>query len=836
VIHNLVLIMSVPHHPNPRLHAAALATCRSQPRVHKIEYPPVITTPQDDDEWTVLSRRADSQIKDTVTQVVSDIKHRLLSEISDTGVRVIVNGQLHVVEDVSPRMKLVEFLRYKCGLTSTKIGCGEGGCGACTVVLSHFDGMDKSKVVHMTVNSCLRPLFLCDGMAITTSEGFGGYNTPMGPNAVQTFLAEGNGSQCGYCSPGMCVQMCGLLLKNDKPSHEDVEKNFDGNLCRCTGYRPILQSFKDLVDVEDLAKKPSRPDFDKKIIALLSKIPAGPMYVYDKGFQSHWMRVERLSDLLPILDLAAKYPELSIKILSGSTGEGVSKYYDAPDFESEFNSIFVDISRVVELQTILKDNKGISLGACVSIASLLELFRPMEKWTRITDHLERIANHQVRNAGTWAGNLMLAKKHPFFGSDLQTILSGLSAKLDVYHQGAKKSLLIEEFADPSFVVDSSTLLISVFIPLPRDGEIVESYKVASRHVNAHAYANAAFSLVISAGKELLQIKDAKVVFGGITPGLLVPKDLVDFLKGRSMDQDTLTAALQMIEKICVPSAAPPSEGRSWVEVDPVYRTNLCKSYFYKFFLSILNKYAGVPARIESAAELYERPVSSGVEVFASDKTLDPVSYPVPKLKAVSQTTGEAKYSDDMENPANGLYGALVLSTIAKGKILSIDSSAALSFPGVVDFVSAQHVQSVGGINELFLDNGRHEVFASQEVNWIGQPIGIVVATSYKIAQEACSLVHIEYEVESALVSIEDAVAQGKYVPTTSPGKGMQTVTRGDVDAGFKQSKYIVKASTTASSQQHFYMETQVTVAKPTEDGGLLVHCSTQYPTGTRVRF
>eukprot|EP00475_Leptophrys_vorax_P030213 TRINITY_DN4510_c0_g1_i3.p1 TRINITY_DN4510_c0_g1~~TRINITY_DN4510_c0_g1_i3.p1 ORF type:complete len:720 (-),score=209.85 TRINITY_DN4510_c0_g1_i3:77-2236(-) len=179
------------------------------------------------------------------------------------------------------------------------------------------------------------------------------------------------------------------------------------------------------------------------------------------------------------------------------------------------------------------------------------------------------------------------------------------------------------------------------------------------------------------------------------------------------------------------------------------------------------------------------------------------------------------------------FGALVLSTIASGKIIGIDASEALAYPGVVDFIHAQHVQSVGGTNEVFLDMGRHEVFASDQVNWIGQPIGVIVATSYKIAQEASALVHVDYSEADAIVSIEDAIMKGSYQPS-SPAGGMQTVTRGDVDAGIKESQFVVSGSTLTASQQHFYMETQVTVAKPTEDGGLHVYCASQYPTGTRA--
>ncbi|XP_066268460.1 uncharacterized protein [Branchiostoma lanceolatum] len=173
-----------------------------------------------------------------------------------------VNGRCHVVPNPDPLMTLNEWLRSQRGLTRTKVMCGEGGCGCCVVMVTHPDPTNGGTLSY-TVNSCLCPLCSMDGWTITTVEGLGGQKAGFHP--IQRRLADFNGSQCGYCSPGMVVNMYGLLSANPQPSRQEVENHFDGHICRCTGYRPILDAMKSFaadadpekggcIDIEDLCK------------------------------------------------------------------------------------------------------------------------------------------------------------------------------------------------------------------------------------------------------------------------------------------------------------------------------------------------------------------------------------------------------------------------------------------------------------------------------------------------------------------------------------------------------------------------------------------------------
>lgn len=157
------------------------------------------------------------------------------------GTRVVLDGNT-----VDPRATLLDFLRAQPGLTGTKNGCSEGGCGACTITLCMRDS-NTGKISHRPVNACLAPLLLCDGCHVITVEGIG---NAANPHPIQERMTALHGSQCGYCTPGIVMSLYALLrdasYNKRQLTPEEVELSgvFDGNLCRCTGYKPILEAAK----------------------------------------------------------------------------------------------------------------------------------------------------------------------------------------------------------------------------------------------------------------------------------------------------------------------------------------------------------------------------------------------------------------------------------------------------------------------------------------------------------------------------------------------------------------------------------------------------------------
>ncbi|XP_065173832.1 xanthine dehydrogenase-like isoform X2 [Atheta coriaria] len=152
-----------------------------------------------------------------------------------------VNGKKIVEKNVNPEWTLLMYLRNKLSLCGTKLGCGEGGCGACTVMISKYD-RNALKVKHYPVNACLAPVCSMHGLAVTTVEGIGSTITKLHP--VQERIAKAHGSQCGFCTPGIVMSMYTLIRNHERPMMEDMNVAFQGNLCRCTGYRPIIEGYK----------------------------------------------------------------------------------------------------------------------------------------------------------------------------------------------------------------------------------------------------------------------------------------------------------------------------------------------------------------------------------------------------------------------------------------------------------------------------------------------------------------------------------------------------------------------------------------------------------------
>jgi xanthine dehydrogenase/oxidase len=147
-----------------------------------------------------------------------------------------LNGERMVLHNPDPAVMLADHLR-EIGLTGTKIGCAQGGCGACTVMISRRTPEGDR---HEAFNACLRPLAALAGTHVTTVEGIGNVHDGLDP--VQHRIAIGNGSQCGYCTPGFVMAAISLLEENPSPSEEEIRVGLEGNLCRCTGYHNIVRA------------------------------------------------------------------------------------------------------------------------------------------------------------------------------------------------------------------------------------------------------------------------------------------------------------------------------------------------------------------------------------------------------------------------------------------------------------------------------------------------------------------------------------------------------------------------------------------------------------------
>eukprot|EP01127_Copromyxa_protea_P020548 TRINITY_DN6897_c0_g1_i1.p1 TRINITY_DN6897_c0_g1~~TRINITY_DN6897_c0_g1_i1.p1 ORF type:complete len:1483 (-),score=356.31 TRINITY_DN6897_c0_g1_i1:3-4016(-) len=774
---------------------------------------------------------------ETAFEVIKSTKSHTQAQFSFSRVAasspfyIVVNGIQHVVDSVDPTMSLNTFIRSLPGHKGTKLSCGEGGCGACTVLLSETSS--SGDVKSFSVNSCLRPLVACYGKSVTTVEGIG--SQKKGYNAIQSRLAEADGTQCGFCSPGFVMNMYSLLTNIENPTKEEVEKYFDGNLCRCTGFRPILDAFKSFATEDEASSTHKKcagacgkagtsscknacklsslgvPDieelglpqweehkYEAKHVVVSERLVPPPAFVKG-GVQ--WLSPTSLADLYTVM---AQNPNASF--VFGHTSRGIFKDWNP--------STFIDLQNVPELKgnSYVPNMNALSFGATTTIAEFQKSLVAYQNSTTLTDvqksvlpellyMVGRIAGTQIRNAASIAGNLTLANKHSF-PSDLCISLIALGGTVTLGNSTGEKTIAIQDFVSADitgYVVKS----ISFSLGLPT--MVYKTYKVAIRNVMAHSIVNSAFMATVAKD----QVTNPPIIaFGNIrTKQARMPQTESVLMGGALSDVNTLQKALQTLSnELNVDQTI----GRNQ------YRKNLALGMFYKFYLSLLPA-GSVPPSIASGMTKFSRPVSSGQQSYQSDPKEAPVSEPIHKLKGHQQTSGEAQYTDDIPTPEGTLHGAFVLSTVASATIDTVDVTAALAYPGVVDWIDANDVPGKN-VTDLQIP-----IFATSDINYCGQAIGMIIATTQKIANDAAKLVVVTYKnIQTPVITIEDALNANSFYPVE-----FKPVVLGDTDKGFEDSDYVVSGTFNLGGQFHFHMETHSALIIPGENNEIQAYIATQ---------
>lgn len=348
--------------------------------------------------------------------------------------KIVFCVSLKVIDPLpDPEQTLLVYLREKLYLTGTKLGCAEGGCGACTVMVSKFDAKN-GREVHCAINACLTPVCAMHGMAVVTVEGIGSTKTRLHP--VQERLAKAHGSQCGFCTPGIVMSMYALLRSKPTPTMKDMEIAFQGNLCRCTGYRPIIEGYRtftkdaacgmgdkccriqngngtnEVMDEEDtflfepskfLPYDPSQEPIFPPELKKLRTLDADSIIFC--GPRVTWYRPTTLDDLLRV---KKAYPHT--KIIVGNTEVGVEI-----KFKNLHYPVFANPLLVPELNQIVKTDNGIKIGSAVTLIEAEaflqnEINETPEKETRIykavVEMMHYFAGKQIRNVASIGGNIM----------------------------------------------------------------------------------------------------------------------------------------------------------------------------------------------------------------------------------------------------------------------------------------------------------------------------------------------------------------------------------------------------------------------------------------------
>ena len=380
--------------------------------------------------------------------------------VSACPIRFLKRGDIVSLANVPPSRTLLEVLREDLGSTATKEGCGEGDCGACVVVLGEqVDG----KLSFKAVNSCIRLAHSVDGMSVWTAEDIAADNGQL--HAVQEAMLQCHGSQCGFCTPGFVMSLFAMYqnhtCKGQAISRELAQAELSGNLCRCTGYRPILDA------AQMLDALPLQRLNEVEVLQKLERIT----YEY-KGLEANsadkrgYQSPVTLQDLL---ERRSKQP--GAQIVAGTTDVGlwVTKQH------RQFDQI-IDVTRVAELRRIEDYPQHIAIGAAVT---LNDAFHALVKdRPQLRDFAARFAGLPVRNSGTLGGNV--ANGSPI--GDSMPLLIALGAHVVLMSVRGHRHMPLEQLYTGyrQNVLAADEVLAWIKVPKPTPNEFVRIYKISKR--------------------------------------------------------------------------------------------------------------------------------------------------------------------------------------------------------------------------------------------------------------------------------------------------------------------------------------------------------------------
>ncbi|KAL1188795.1 Aldehyde oxidase 4 [Cardamine amara subsp. amara] len=771
-----------------------------------------------------------------------------------------VNGEKFEVLSVDPSTTLLEFLRSNTRFKSVKLSCGEGGCGACIAILSKYDPV-LDQVEEYSINSCLTLLCSINGCSITTSEGLG--NTEKGFHPIHKRFAGFHASQCGLCTPGMCISLYSALSnahnsRNSNSSPEYLtalaaEKSIAGNLCRCTGYRPIADACKSFaadVDIEGLGfnsfwrKGDSREEMFKKLPPynpdkdlvnfpdfLKERIKRQQNVLDQKRY--HWSTPISVAELQEILATTNPGGDRGLmKLVVGNTGTGYFK-------EEKQYARYIDISHIPEMSMIKKDDRGIEIGAAVTISKVIDAL--MEENTsayvfkKIGIHMEKVANHFIRNSGSIGGNLVMAQSKNF-PSDITTLLLAADASVYMINAGKHEKLRMGEYLVSPPILDTKTVLLKVHIPCwmvsSTTGLLFETYRAAPRPIgSALPYINAAFLAVVShdPSSRSITVDKCRLAFGSYGGHHSIrAREVEDFLTGKVLSHSILYEAVRLIKGIIVPSTETSYPG---------YKKSLAVGFLFDFLYPLVEGSSWdsgrkhVDGHVDPTISL---PLLSSAQQVFESKEYHPVGEAVIKFGAEMQASGEAIYVDDIPSLPNCVHGAFIYSTKPLAWIKNVGFRGNMAPIGVLAVITVKDIPRVGqniGYKSMF---GAGLLFADEVTICAGQIIAFVVAETQKHAEMAANLAEVEYDamnIGTPVLSVEDAVKRGSLfeVPPEYYPEPIGDISKGMAEADRK----IRSVELRLGSQYFFYMETQTALALPDEDKCLVVYSSTQSPEYTQ---
>jgi len=489
--------------------------------------------------------------------------------------QLVVNGRARELGEVGGHVTLLEWLRGD-GLTGCKEGCAEGECGACAVLVARPHGPDCTRWV--AINACLVPAAAFDQQEVVTAEGLG---RPGQLHPVQREMAERGGSQCGYCTPGFICSMAAEYYRPgrrptgpgasvngtsngtgaaSREDHEHGANGFDlhalsGNLCRCTGYRPI----------RDAAYALGAPESGDPFLTRLAEPAPGPAATTTSSTQGRYVRPP---DLPGVLELLAVHPDA--RLVAGSTDWGVEL-----NIRHARAALTIGIDRLEELREFSLGPDRIDLGAALSLSEIEA--RLAGRVPLLADMFPQFASRLIRNGATLGGNLGTAS--PI--GDAPPALLALDASLVLASaEGEREVLLADYFTGyRQSVKRPDELIKTIRLPLPL-APVTAFHKIAKRRFDDISSVAVAYALTLDGGASEAgagggRVASIRIGLGGVAATPLRAMAAEEALKGQPWTRETVAAAGDEMAR----AGTPMSDHRA----SESYRIAMLRNSLLKFY-------------------------------------------------------------------------------------------------------------------------------------------------------------------------------------------------------------------------------------------------------------
>ena len=469
----------------------------------------------------------------------------------DNTIRFILNGETVEISDLPPATTLLNWLRYRRGLTGTKEGCAEGDCGACTVAVRELDG--AGDLVTKPLNACIQLLPMLHGKEVVTVERLASPEGVLHP--VQAALSECHGSQCGFCTPGFVMSMWTAYHTEDKPDLARTNDLLAGNLCRCTGYGPIVQATAESYE----RPRAAWDDADAGAAAGRRLAELGADGALDYAADGRRFRAPVTLDAFAALVEA--HPEATI--LSGATDVGlwVTKH--------AFDPVEVIYTgRVAGLREMREADGQLWIGAGVTYRAARARIAAL--YPDIGELIRRIGATQVRAAGTIGGNI--ANGSPI--GDMPPALIAAGATLVLRKGAERREMALEEYFIDYGKQDRQPgeFVEGVRLPVPQDGGRLRCYKLTKRFDQDITAVLGCFDVVIADG----MVSAARLAYGGMAG---VPKRAAHAeaaLVGQPWTEITVRAAMAAVEQDFTPMTD--------MRASAAYRMQGARNLLMKYFI------------------------------------------------------------------------------------------------------------------------------------------------------------------------------------------------------------------------------------------------------------